>query len=114
MVFDFVFGASVRIDHRKPKTAPARESDPWPCANLITCTSEACQEIAAGHYANAFFFFGVLRKKGSKTSKRTTEEQMEKLRAIAGRGQPEKCGPRCHVAAENERTKSSSSGKPPR
>ena len=39
---------------------------------------------------------------------------MEKLRAIAGRGQPEKCGPRCRVAAENEQTKSSSSGKPPR
>ena len=39
---------------------------------------------------------------------------MEKLREIAGRGQPEKCGPRCHVAAENEQTKSSSSGKPPR
>ena len=39
---------------------------------------------------------------------------MEKLREIAGRGQPEKCGSRCHVAAENEQTKSSSSGKPPR
>ena len=63
--------------------------------------------------ANAFFFFGVLRKKGS-NYKRTTEEQMEKLREIAGRGQPEKCGPRCHVATENEQTKSSSSGKPPR
>ena len=60
------------------------------------------------------FFFGVLRKKGSKTNKRTMEEQMEKLREIAGRGQPEKCGPRCHVAAENEQTKISSSGKPPR
>ena len=130
MVFDFVFGASVhwlrfrckRADRSraitsasKPKTAPARcahcESDP--CANLITCTSETCREIAAGHYANAFFFFGVFRKKGS-NYKRTTEEQMEKLREIAGRGQPEKYGLRCHVAAENKQTKSSSSGKPPR
>ena len=49
------------------------------------------------------FFFGVLRKKGS-NYKRTTEKQMEKLREIAGRGQPEKCGPRCHVAAEIMRT----------
>ena len=57
------------------------------------------------------FIFGVLRKKGS-NYKRTTEEQMEKRREIAGRGQSEKCGPRCHVAAENEQTKSSSSAKP--
>ena len=61
-----------------------------------------------------FLAFCLLRKKGSKTNKRTTEEQIEKQREIAGRGQPEKCGPRCHVAAENEQTKSSSSGKPPR
>ena len=58
-----------------------------------------------------FFFFGVLRKKGNIENDGGTNGE---AKAIAGRGQPEKCGARCHVAAENEQTKSSSSGKPPR
>ena len=95
MVFDFVFGASVQIDHVRS----VREPDHVHKRSLPGNRSWALCKC---------FFFGVLRKKGS-NYKRTTEEQMEKLREIAGRGKPEKCGPRCHVAAENEQTKSSSS-----
>ena len=119
MVFDFVFGASVEIDHVRKQVLRNRkqhqQSARWLCSFSVREPDHVHKRSLPGNRSWAlckcvffFFFFGVLRKKGS-NYKRATEEQMEKRRnkrrEIAGRGQPEKCGPRCHVAAENEQTK---------